>query len=155
VYTQNLMRLKLVIAIVVLALSGANSCVASQCAAYCMSSASVGSAAVRHHQMDAQPSPTSISHPMHAHHKGAECAECLPKSGNRLSQKADCASLVQIQALKQGSFSMDTPSGVAQFEAADTPAYTPGLTRDSERSLVFDASRTIRSSSSPSVPLRI
>ena len=149
------MRLKLLIAVLVLTLSGANAGVASMCAAYCMSSGSVGSAAVHHHQMDPQPSPTSISNHNHTRHHGANCAECPPTSGNSLSSKADCASLVQIQALKQGSFSMDTPSGVAQFEVADTPAYTLGLTRDSERSLVFDASRTIRSSSSPSVPLRI
>jgi len=155
VYTQNFMRLKLVIAILVLALSGANSGAAAICAAYCMSSAAAGSAAVHHHYMESQPAPTTVSHHIHAHHKGAECAECPPKSGNSLSQKADCASLVQIHALKEGSFSLDAPSGVAQFEVADTPAYTLGLTRDGEPSLVFDASRTIRSSSSPSVPLRI
>ena len=154
-YTQNLMRPKLAIAILVLALSGANSGAASICAAYCMSSAAGGSAAVHHHQMDSQPSPTSISHHIHAHHTGAECAECGPKSGNSLSPKADCASLDQIQALKEGSFSLDAPSGAAQFEVADTPDYTLGLTHDGERSLVFDASRTIRSSNPASVPLRI
>src|SRR6267143_6813251 len=74
------MRLKLVIAILVLALAGANSGVASICAAYCMSAASVGSVAVHHHQMESQPAPTSISHHIHAHHKGAECAECPPTS---------------------------------------------------------------------------
>ena len=154
-YTQNFMRLKLVIAILVLALSGANSGAAAICAAYCMSSAAAGSAVVHHHQMESQPAPTSISHHIHAHHKGAECAECPPTSGNTFNQKADCASWVQFQALKEGSFSLDAPSGVAEFEVADTPAYTLGLTCDGEHSLVFDASRTIRSSSSPSVPLRI
>jgi hypothetical protein len=149
------MRPKLVIAILVLALSGANSGAASMCAAYCMSSSSAGSAAVHHHQMESQPDTTSISHHIHAHHKDAECAECLPKSGNGLNQKSDCASLVQIQALKEGSFSLDAPSGVAQFDAADTPAYTFGSACDGERSLVFDSSCRIRSSSSASVPLRI
>ena len=149
------MRPKLVIAALVLALSGANSAAAWICAAYCMSSAVAGSAAVHHHQMESQPSPASISHHVHAHHQGAECAECPPKSGNSLSQKADCASLVQIHALKEGSFSLDSPSGVAHFSVVDTPAYTFGLASDGERSLVFDSSRTIRSSSSPSVPLRI
>jgi hypothetical protein len=120
-----------------------------------MSSAAVGSAAVHHHQMESQPAPTSISHHIHAHHKDAECAECPPKSGNSLNQKADCTSLVQIEALKEGSFSLDAPSGVAQFDAADAPAYILGSACDGERSLVFDASRRIRSSSSASVPLRI
>jgi len=149
------MRPKLVIAILVLALSGANSAAGSMCAAYCMSSSSVESAAVHHHQMESQPGPTSISHHVHAHHQGAECAECPPKSGNSQSQKADCASLVQIHALKEGSFSLDAPSGVAHFGVVDMPAYTFGLTSDGEASLIFDSSRTIRSSSSPSVPLRI
>jgi hypothetical protein len=155
VYTQNLMRPKLVIAILVLALSGANSGAASICAAYCMSSAAAGSAAVHHHQMESQLAPTSMSHHVHAHHKGAECAECPPKSGNSLNQQADCTSLVQIEGLKGGSFSLDAPSGVAQFDVADTPAYTLGLDSDGERSLLCDASRTVRSSSSASVPLRI
>ena len=155
VYTQNLMRPKLVIAILVLALSGANSGAASICAAYCVSSAAAGSAAVHHHQMASQPAPASISHHIHAHHQGAECAECPPKSENSLGQKADCARLVQVQALKEGSFSLDAPSGAAQFDIARTPAYTLGLVSDGERSLVFDASRAIRSSSSASVPLRI
>jgi len=149
------MRPKLVIAILVLALSGANSGAASMCAAYCMSSSSVGSAAVHHHQTESQPDPTSISHHIHAHHKDAECAECPPKSGNSLNQKADCASLVQVQALKEGSFSLDAPSGVAQFDAADTPACTLGSACDGERSLVFDASYAIRNSNPALVPLRI
>lgn len=155
VYTQNLMRSRLVIGILVLAVSGANSGAASMCAAYCMSSEAVGSAVFHHHQMESQPGPTSISHHIHAHHKRAECAECPPKSANSLNQKADCASLVQIQALKEGSFSLDAPGGVAQFDVADTTAYTLGLPCDGERSLFFDASRTIKSSSSASVPLRI
>ena len=152
-YTQNLMRPKLVIAILVLALSGAHSGAASVCAAYCMSSAAAGSAAVHHHQMVSQ--PASISHHVQSHHQGTECAECPPKSRNSLNTKADCASLVQIQALKEGSFSLDAPSGAAQFDIAHTPACTLGLASDGERSLVFDASRTIRCSSSASVPLRI
>jgi hypothetical protein len=151
------MRPKLVIAILVLALSGANSGAASICAVYCMSSAAAGSAAGHHHQMESQPAPASISHHVHAHHQGAECAECPSKSKSRnsLNQKADCASMVQVQALKEGSFSLDAPSGAAQFDIARTPAYTLGLASDGKRSLVFDASRTIRSSSSASVPLRI
>ena len=146
---------KLLIAVLVLTLSGANSSLASMCAAYCMSSAAVGSAAVHHHQMESQPAPTSISHHIHAHHKDAECAECPPKSGNSLNQKADCTSLVQIEALKEGSFSLDAPSGVAHVAVADTPADALGLAGSGERSLLFDASQTIRSFNTPPVPLRI
>jgi hypothetical protein len=155
VYAQNLMRLKLLIAVLVLALSRANSGLASMCAAYCMASSSVGSAAVYYRQMESQPGPTSSSHYLHAHHMGAECAGCPPKSGNSLNRKADCASFVQTQALKEGSFSLDAPSEAAQFDSADAPAFILGLACDGEHSLVLAASRTIRSFSSSSVPLRI
>src|SRR5467141_872890 len=149
------MRLKLLIAVLVLTLSGANAGAASMCASYCMSSESVGSAAVHRHQMDSQPSPTSISQHNHARHHGADCAECPPTSGNSLSPKADCSRLVQIQALKEGSFLFDAPSGVAHVAAADTPADAHGLAGSGERSLLFGASQTIRSLNTPPVPLRI
>jgi hypothetical protein len=155
VYSQNRMRPKLVIAILVLALSGANSGLASVCAVYCMSSSSAGSATVHHHQMGSQPNPTSISHHTHANHTGGECAECPPKSGNSLNQKADCTGLVQIQALKEGSFALDAPSGVAQFDVADTPADALALAGRGERSVPFDASHATRNSNPASVPLRI
>lgn len=155
VYPENWMRPKLLIALLVLTLSGANSGLASMCAVYCMPSASAGSTVVHRHEMESQSGPTSISHHMHAHHRGSECAECPPKSGNRLNQKADCASLVQIQALKEGSFSFDAPNKVAQIDVAATPAEALSLASDRERSLVFDTSPTIRSSNSASVPLRI
>ncbi len=149
------MRPKLVIAILVLALAGANSCIASMCDAYCMSSSSAGSATVHHHQMESQPGLTGISHHIHAHHKGAQCVECPLESGNSLNQKADCSSLVQIQALKEGSFSLDAPSGVAHFDVADAPADALALAGGDERSIPFDASHTIRNSNPASVPLRI
>ena len=155
VYPQNWMRPKLLIALLVLALSGANSGLASMCAVYCMPSSSSGSALVHRHQMESHPGPTSISHHIHAHHKGALCAECPPKSGNSLNQKADCTSLVQIQALKEGSFSLDAPNKVAQVDVAGTPAEALSLTSDRERSLVFDTSPTITNPHAASVPLRI
>jgi hypothetical protein len=149
------MRPKLVIAILALALAGPNSGVASICAAYCMSAASAGSAAVHHHQMESQPASTSISHHIHAHHQGVECTECPPKSGNSLDQKADCASLVQVQALKEGSFSLDALREVAQFDVAATSAYTLGLLCDGERFLPVNAPNKIRSFNPVSAPLRI
>jgi hypothetical protein len=149
------MRLKLLIAVLVLTLSGANAGVASMCAAYCMSSESVGSAAIHHHQMASQPSPTSASHHFHSHHHASNCAECPADSANSLNEKSDCSSLVQIQALKEGSFSFDAPSGAAHVAVADTPADTLGLTGSGVRSLLFDASQTIRSFNTPPVPIRI
>jgi hypothetical protein len=149
------MRHKVVIAILVLALSGANSGAASMCAAYCMSSASAGSAAVHHHPMESQPNPASISHHIHAHHKGADCAECPPKSGSSVNQKADCASLLQVQALKEGSFSFEPSSGAAHLDVAHTPADTLELAGGGERSIPSNASHEIGNTNPASVPLRI
>jgi hypothetical protein len=155
VYTQNLMRPKLVIAILVLALSGANSGTAAICAAYCMSSTSAGSGGGHHHQMESQPSPTSISHHTHTHHHGAPCAECPPTSQYGVNQQGDCTRFVQTQALKESSLSLDAPSRVAQMDVADTPAEALSLAGDRERSLIFDTPPTIRSSNPASVPLRL
>jgi hypothetical protein len=105
--------------------------------------------------MESKPSRTSISHHIHAHHLAAECSECPPKTGSSLNQKADCRSWMKVQALKEGSFSLDAPSGVPQFDAADAPGYAIELAYDSEHSSVLDTSPGIRSSNAASVPLRI
>jgi hypothetical protein len=143
------MRPKLLIAVLVLMLAGANCDAASICAAYCTSPASA------HHPMESQPGPTIISHHIHAHHQGAKCAECPPESDNSLNEKTDCSSLVQIHALKEGYFSLDAPGGVPQLDVGDTPAYTLGLAPDGGSVLVFGSAWRIRSSTSASVPLRI
>lgn len=149
------MHTRLLISVLVLALSGANSGAASICGAYCMSSASVGSTAVHHHQTESQPNSASISHHIHTRHHGPDCAECPPTSENSLNQKTDCASLGQVQALKEGSFSLDAPRGVAQFDVADTPADALALSGGGERFIPFDASHIIRNSNPASVSLRI
>jgi hypothetical protein len=149
------MRPKVLIAVLVLALSGANSAAASMCAAYCLSSSSVASSALHHHQMESHPNPASITHHIHARHHGADCADCPPKSGNSVNQKSDCAVLMQVQALKEGSFSFEPSSGAAHVDVADTPADALALADGGERSIPFDASHTIRNSNPASVPLRI
>jgi len=149
VYAQDLMGSKLLIAILVLTLSGTNSDFASMCAAYCMSSASV------HHHMESRPGPVTISH--HIHHKDAECAKCPPRSANSLNQKADCTSLVQIEALKETSFSFVAPTEVAPVNGPDTAgdADALALADDGHPSLLLDTSRRIGSSDTAAVPLRI
>jgi hypothetical protein len=152
---KNLIGPELLVAVLVAALSGANSGLASLCAAYCSSSASAASAGAHSHQTKAPAGSASTSQNIHAHHNGAECAECPPISGNSLKQKADCASLDQMQTLKEDTFNLDAPRGLAVFDAADTLVHAVGILWDGERPLVFDASRTIRSFPSPSLPLRI
>jgi hypothetical protein len=60
-----------------------------------------------------------------------------------------------MQTLKEDTFNLDDPRGLAVFDATDTLVHAVGNLWDGERSLVFDASRTIRSFPSPSLPLRI
>jgi hypothetical protein len=149
VYAQELMGPKLLIAILVLALSGANSDLASMCAAYCMSSASA------HHHMESQQGSTSVIHHSHSYRHTADCAECPPDSANSLNQKADCASLDEIQALKQGSFSFDSPRGVAHVHVVGMPTRALALASDGERFSPGNALNKIRSFNPVSAPLRI
>ncbi len=144
VYAQDLMRPKLLIAVLVLTLSGTNCDLASMCAAYCMSPASV------HHHMGSQPSTVAISHQMHADHQGAECAECPPKSA-----KADCASFAEIQALKEASFSLDAARVVAHVQVVDMLARALASASDGERFSPVNAPNKIRSFDPVSAPLRI
>jgi hypothetical protein len=152
VYSRNEMRL--LISVLVVALSAANSGDALMCAAYCVSSASAGSAASHHHQMQSQPKATSARLRSHTHHRGVDCSECPPKSGSSLNQNSGCTTLVKIQALKEGSFSLGTLSGAAQG-LAETPTDGRALACHCEQSVFFEASPTIKSTSPPSLPLRI
>ena len=150
-YPQNLMRLRLLVSVLVVLLSGADSSAALICTAFCASSAPVGSAGLHHHQMDSKPGTTNAS--QHEHHHGVPCAEC-PKSGNSLNQNSDCSNLAGIQALTESSFSLNTPNGVAQVLAISAAA---GQVLPSYRSqsVVFGTSPPIKSSNPSSLPLRI
>jgi hypothetical protein len=148
-YHQDLTRSKLLVSLLVLLLSAANSSAASMCAAYCLSSAFFGSNAVHHHQTEPQANAATVRHHTHSH--VVRCTECPT---NNLSQKPACTSLAEIQALKEGSFSLDVPTGGAQVGAL-TPADRLLFASDDERSSLFNASPPVRSSSLASLPIRI
>jgi len=143
------MRPKLLIAVLVLTLSETNCDLASMCAAYCMSPASV------HHHVGSRPSTVAISHQMHADHHGAECAECPPKSANSLNEKPDCASFAEIQALKEASLSLDAASVVARVQVVEMLARALASASDGERFSPLNAPNKIRSFDPVSAPLRI
>jgi hypothetical protein len=150
------MGTKLLMSVLALLLSTADSGAALICAASCMSSPSVADAPVHHHETDSQPSATHAS--TYSHHHGAPCAECPPgdrnRNGNSLNQSSDCNSLSEIHALKEGSFSVDAPTGVAPVlatRAADGVASGS----DGQQSFLFGDSPTIRSFSPMLLPLRI
>ena len=142
------MGTKLLISVLALLLSGADSGAVLSCAVSCMSSAPVA-AAVVHHEM-----PTAAHASQHAHHHGAPCGECPPKSGNSLNQKSDCDSLSEIQALKESAFSLDARTGVARALFDRPSANSLALGSDCQQSFLFRDSATSRSSP-PLLPLRI
>jgi hypothetical protein len=155
VYAQKLMRPKVLIAVLVLMLAGTNCDAASICANRCMSSASAGTAVVHHHQMESQPVATNIHNHLHARTHAAYCTECPPELGNKLNQSADCAGLEQIQAIEKASFSFNASRGVAHVDVPHTPAGVLALVEDGGSSLLPHICRTIRSSATASVSLRI
>ncbi len=153
VYPQNLMGTKLLISVLVLLLSGADSGAVLICAASCMSSAPVARTVVHPHEMESQPTATDAS--QRAHHHGAPCGECPPKAGNSLHQRSDCNSLSEIQALKESAFSLDAPTGVARALFDRPSADSLALGSDCQQSFLFGDSATSRSSGPPLLPLRI
>jgi hypothetical protein len=155
VYAQNWMQTRLLISVLVLTLSGANSGAASMCAAYCMASEPLGSVAAHHHQMESQPGLTSISQHFRSRHYAASCAECPPDQGNSLNEKADCARLAQIQGLKEGFVSLNAPSGVAHVQLLDMPVRALALESAGERFSSLKAPNKIRSFNFASPLLRI
>jgi hypothetical protein len=156
VYAQKLMRPKPLITVLALMLSGINCDAASMCANRCMSSASAAnaSAVTHHHQMESQPVATH-NHHIHARTHAAYCTECPPELGNNLNKSADCQSLLQIQAISEAFFPFNAPREGAHVDVPHTPTDPLALADDGGPSLLCDICRTIRSSNTPSVPLRI
>jgi len=154
------MGTKLLMSVLALLLSAADSGGAVICAASCMSSPPVAGALVHHHEMDSQPSATHASQNTHRH--DAPCAECPPRNrnknrnrnGNSLNQSSDCNSLSEIHALKEGSFSVDAPNGVAPV-LANRPADGLASGSDGQQSFLFGDSPTTRSFGPMLLPLRI
>ncbi len=150
---ENSMGTKLLTSVLVLVLSGTDCGAALICAASCKWSAPVAGSVVHHHEMESGPTATHAS--QHADHHGAACVECPAKAGNSLSEKSDCDSLSEIQALKESAFSLDAPIGAAPvlFKRTCTDSLASGS--DCQHSFFFGNSGTNRSSGPPLLPLRI
>jgi len=110
-----------------------------------------------HHEMEPlASSAANVSHDSHKLDHGANCAECPPKSGSRLNLKTDCDNFVQVQALPEGSFCLDMPSGNTQVAVAGPPTDVVNLAGDEGgRLFLFEISEPSRSSNTPPIPLRI
>jgi hypothetical protein len=146
--------MRLLITILVMALSAMNCGDVLLCAAYCVSSASGRSPAIHHHQMASQPNATSPILHIHTHHPGVACLECPSDASHSLNQNSGCMKLAEIQALKEGSVSLGIPSGATPV-VADRPADAFVPTYRGERSFLIAAGPPIQSSNSPLLPLRI
>jgi hypothetical protein len=152
VYSQNLKPNKILISVLVLLLAGIDSNAALICAASCMSSTQARGIKVDHHEMGSHPSATRAS--QHTHHHGAPCAKCPPNAANSLNQTSHCISPSEIQALREGSFALRAPTGVARV-LANKPTHGFDLGFDSLPSVLFGDSSISRSSGPPLLPLRI
>jgi hypothetical protein len=152
VYAETLMRVRLVVSVLVLLLSGADSGAALFCASSCTSSTHMKGTASRHREMESQPNATHAS--QSAPHHGTPCADCPPATGNNLNQRSDCNSLFKIQALTESSLSLNAPTGVARA-LANRPADGFALGSDGQQYFLFGAFSTTRDSAPPSLPLRI
>jgi len=149
VYPRILMGSKVLAAVLVLLLLGADSNARLICTASCMSSATVAGAAVHHHEMDSQSGAMRANE--YSHHHGARCAECPPNVEN---QTSNCIRLAEVQALREGSFSLDTPTGVTPIPV-NRSADGLALNSDCERHFLFADSAGNRSSGPHLLPLRI
>ena len=151
-YPQNLMRLRLLVSVLVLLLSGADSGATLLCTVFCASSTPVRSAGLHHHQMDSKAGTANAS--QYAHHHGVPCAECPATSSNSLNLNAHCSNLTEIQALTENSFSPNTPNAVVQVVAVSV-AHGAALFSNRSQSVVFGTSPPTKSSNPSSLPLRI
>jgi hypothetical protein len=146
------MRTKLLISVLVLLLSGAESVATLICSASCMLSAQTARSMVHHHEMESQPSAKHSG--QRAHHHGATCAECPAKVGNGLNLTSDCNSSSESQALRARPFSLNSPTAVARIQANGT-AGSLALGSDGQSTLLVGDSPITGSSRPPSLPLRI
>ncbi|SRR5712692_4404056 len=99
--------------VLLVALFGANTAMASVCEAYC---AGVGKKNSDHHHQTA-PTPSSHHH-MHAPQHRADCQAC-PKTAEQSSlQLPDCRSFAQVQALQENSRVFSDDHAVSQLDIA-------------------------------------
>jgi hypothetical protein len=137
-YSKPSMRFRAAFAILALASLATNFCPASLCAFHCLASTGNGPAH-HHHQMNRiareMISPRgreSVSHPATNRNQDSNCAECAAKLEDTFRPAAECSSLLQIDALKESSFSLDPPDGAAHFALAQLRAYGAASLRHGE-----------------------
>jgi len=116
--------------VVLMALLGANTAMASVCEAYC---AGVGKKNSDHHHQTAA-KPSSPHHHKHAQEHRVDCAECPKTAAQSSLQLPGCASFARIQALQENSRRFFADHAVSQLDV-DNSSTGPSLAPiQSERS---------------------
>jgi hypothetical protein len=158
-YSKASMRFRAAFAILALASLATNFCPASLCAFHCL--ASTGNGPAHHqHQMTrmareviSQRGLESVSYTTTNRHQDSNCTECVTKSEDTFRPAAECSSLVQMDALKESSFSLDPPAAVAHFALAQLGAHGSASLRAGEP--ISAVSQMVRSFIIAPISLRI
>jgi hypothetical protein len=137
--------------VLVLALFGANTAMASVCEAYC---AGVGKKNSDHHHQTAA-TPSSSHHHMHAQQHRADCPECPKTAGQSSQQLPDCGSFTRVQALQENSRVFSDDHAVSQLDVAKSSTGSSLAPIQSERFLSLHSPPNINSFQPVLVSIRI
>ncbi len=129
VFVKIVLHRRPVAIVLAVALFGADSAMATVCEAYC---ASVGKKSFYHHSQ-AESTPSSPHHHMHAQQHGADCAECPKVAGQASLQLPDCGSFARVQALLENSRVFPDDHAVSQLEVAKSSTGSSLIPIQSER----------------------
>ena len=100
--------------LLLVALFGANTAMASVCEAYC---AGIGKKNSGHHHQTAA-KLSSPHHHMHAQQHRAHCPECPKTAGQSSLQLPDCGSFARVEALQENSRVFSNDHAVSQLNVA-------------------------------------
>ena len=154
-YAKSIVKIvlhrRLAAIVLLLALFGANTAMASVCEAYCAGVRKNNSD--HHHQTEATPS--SSHHHMHARQHRADCAECPKTAGQSSLQLPDCVSFARVQALQENSRVFTNDHAVSQLDVAKSPTGSSLAPIQSERFSSLHSPPNISSFQSVLVSIRI
>jgi len=142
--------------VVLLLTAGSNSLVPEICAAHCMTPAATASAH-HHHQMNADAEKRSSREgatDTPGERRSADCVECAYATGHGQSLTATCVNLAPAHALKEVSLSLDKPRA-ASGDPDLCSGHQPILLRAAESHIFPDAPRTVESSRTTAVAIRV
>src|SRR5882724_6638630 len=109
---------RLAATLLVMALLGANTAVASVCEVYCAETGKNNSG--QHHQTETRAS--SRGHQIHDHHANANCTDCLKNAGRSSLRGPECRNFAQVQTLQEAARVSSTDRKASELHLERTPA---------------------------------